>query len=258
MAVIQAVTAFFPIGSTGHLHLLRGLAGWPPLLRTADLAAHTGMLIAVAGYFWRDILGLAIGFGQLCRGRMESEARLLLHLVIASLPGAIAVLTLATTHTLPHPSPAAIAWFVLLFGIVLFLADRIGVTVRRLAHMTWSTALIVGLAQIVALAPGVGRPGIVVTLCRGCGFERAEAARFSLLLALPTLVAAIVVYDFDVAGAGELQFTLDALAAGVSAFMAGFAAIAFLMNRLKNGSFAPFALYRIAAGAVYLAWMYFA
>lgn len=257
-AAVQAVMAFFPIGSSGQIYLLETATGWAPFDAQTELAAYVGMLLAVVGYFWRDVLAFATGVGQLCRGRLDAEARLLVYVALATVPAGAAALALAATDLLPVPSPTTVAWLTLAFGTVLWLADRIGVTVRRLSHMGWSAALIVGVAQIVALVPGVGRPGIAVTLARGLGFERVEAARFSLLLAMPTLVVAIALDAIAVSKADGWRLTADAGLAGVVALIMGLAAIAMLMAGLRKGSFARFAVYRLAAGAAFLGWRYFA
>jgi len=257
-AMVQAITAFFPIGSSGHLALVQHLTGWPSLDGSAAVAAYIGMLLAVAGYLWRDVLALAIGIGQLCRGKIEAESRLLLYLAVAAAPLAIAAIALRGANLIPVLSPTAIGWTTLAFGLALYVSDRIGVTVRRIGHMTWNSALIIGFAQVLALAPGVGRVGSAVTFARFLGFERAEAARFSLLLSLPTLIGAIAFSGADLVGARGLHWSPDMLLAGVSAFIAGLAAIAFMISWVNNASFAPFASYRIAAGAALLSWIYFA
>jgi undecaprenyl-diphosphatase len=254
MAAAQAVTAFLPIGSSGHRPLISALTGWPPLDAAAMLAVVTGMVLAIAVYFWRDMVALAIGAGQIARGRRDAEARRLLFLLGAAAPVGVIGFVLSDLHV---TSLSAIGWMSVVFGLLLYASDRIGMTLRRLPHMTWSSALLIGAAQILALIPGVGRCGIVVTIARVIGFERAEAARFALLLALPALISAIAIAAQDVMKVGGGTVTLEASLAGLTAFIIGLGTIAAMMAWLENRSFAPFALYRMIAGAALLIWIYF-
>lgn len=257
MAAVNAVTAFLPIGSSGHQFLIVALTGWPPPSAATTFAVSIGMMFAVAGYFWRDTIALAVGAGQIARGRREKEARLLLYLLAASIPVGIAAFALKIVPSTPHTSLVTIGWISVGFGFLLYAADRIGVTVRRLPHMTWTAALLIGTAQILALIPGVGRCGIAITVARVIGFERAEAARFALLLALPPLVGAIALTALNAAETGDLRLTIEAVLAGLTAFLIGLAAIALMMALLKERTFAPFALYRMIAGAALLIWIAF-
>lgn len=258
MAAAQAVTAFFPIGSSGHRLLVSRLTGWPPPDLAMSLAVDIGMILAVAGYFWRDMIALAIGVGQVVRGRQEAEARLLLFLLGAAIPVCISGFALADMKLPLSPSLVALGWISIAFGLLLYVADRIGVTVRRLPHITWGAALLIGVAQVAALVPGVGRCGIAVTAARLLGFERREAARFALLLALPVLIGSGILSALDLARTSGESPTIEAAVAGVTAFAVGLAAIALLMGWLRRRTFAPFALYRVVAGGALLGWMYWA
>ena len=152
--------------------------------------------------------------------------------------------------------PAVIGWATLGFGIVLYLADRLGMTIRRLEHMTFGAALAIGLAQVLALIPGTSRSGITMTAARFLGFERAEAARFSLLLAIPTIIAAGAAEGREVYLAGDLALGADAvLAAGLS-FAFAFLAIAVMMRWLARATFTPFVVYRVVLGLGLLYWVY--
>lgn len=256
MAAVNAVTAFLPIGSSGHRHVVPAILGWASMDPAAMVAVYVGMLGAVASYFWRDVITFAMGAGKLIRGRMDASARLLLFVLGATAPAAIAGLLMRHLGWTSALGPTTIGWTSLVFGLLLLAGDRIGVTVRKLSHATWSSAMIIGLTQVLAVIPGVGRSGIDVTLARVLGFERTEAARFSLLLSLPLLVGAIALTTLDAASIGALTLTLDAAIAGLTAFVAGLAAIAAMMAWLEERTFIPFALYRIVAGAALLGWIY--
>lgn len=150
LALVQGITEFLPVSSSGHLILVPGITGWPDQGLAIDVAAHLGTLLAVLVYFWRDVLAMLRGLGRLLQGRVDDGARLALHIAIATLPAlAIGFLVqhflgdqLRSIHT--------VAWTMIVFGIVLYLADRIGFTVSRLTHMSWSQALVIGIAQTLA------------------------------------------------------------------------------------------------------------
>jgi undecaprenyl-diphosphatase len=261
MAAAQAVTALLPVGWTAHRTAIAGLTAWPLLTPSATLAAYIGLTLAVAAYFWRDMAALAVGAGQIARGRREAEARLLLFMIVATLPlgivGFTIVFLLQDARLSTLTSLTAIGWMSVGFGLLLYLSDRIGVTVRRISHMTWSSALVIGAVQILALVPGVGRCGVSVTIARLLGFERIEAARLTLLLSLPALLATIGLIAFKLAANATFQFGIDSVAAGLTAFAVGLLAIAGMMDWLTRKSFAPFALYRVIAGGALLGWIYF-
>jgi undecaprenyl-diphosphatase len=256
-AAIQAVTALLPIGWSGHLLLLHKLTGWPALGAAATLAVYAGSMLAVAAYFWREMAMLIAGVGHLARGKRTADARLLLFLIGAALPILVTAAIVAEIRLMPLLSLTAIAWTSIAFAILLYLGDRIGVTVRRLDHMTWGSAVVIGLAQILALIPGVSRCGIAVTVARLSGYERREAARFSFLLALPVFAGTIALTALHVVEAKSAVFDADAYIAGITAFVVGIVAIALTMGWLENRSFAPFAFYRVLGGAALLGWIYF-
>jgi undecaprenyl-diphosphatase len=256
-AAIQAVTALLPIGWSGHLLLLDRLAGWPALEPAATLSVYFGLMLAVAAYFWREIGMMIVGVGQIAKGKRDADARLLLCLIVAALPILIAAAVTARIDILPKFSLTAIAWVTVGFGLVLFLADRVGVTVRRLNHMTWGGALAIGLAQILALVPGASRCGIAITIARLTGYERTETARFALVLALPVYAGTTALSAFKLIEDKTLAFDVDCYVAGGTAFIAGLIAIAATMSWVSRNSFAPFALYRVIGGTAVLGWIYF-
>jgi undecaprenyl-diphosphatase len=149
-----------------------------------------------------------------------------------------------------------IAWATLGFGILLWVIDRSGMTVRRIEHLGYGGALFIGFSQILALIPGTSRSGITMTAARLLGFERAEAARFSMLLAIPAIVAAGTLAGYDLYRTGDAQLTVDAFVAGGLALVTALVAIIAMMGWLRRASFLPFVLYRIALGGALLAWIY--
>jgi undecaprenyl-diphosphatase len=257
LALVQGITEFLPISSSGHLILVPGVTGWPDQGLAIDVAAHVGTLVAVLIYFWRDVLAMLTGLGRLLSGRFDDGARLALLIAVATLP-ALAIGFLVQ-HFLGDQlrSIHIVAWTMIIFAIVLYVADRIGLTVRRLEHMKWNQALVIGIAQTLAFVPGTSRSGITIVAARLFGFERVEAARFSFLLSIPAILAAALLEGYEIFKSGDQSQLHDAaLTAGISA-IAGLAAIAFMMAWLKRANFTIFVVYRLLLGAALLYLIYF-
>jgi undecaprenyl-diphosphatase len=258
LAVVQGITEFLPISSSGHLILVphaSGAADQGPLL---DVAVHVGTLGAVVLYLWRDIVRMLVGLGRAVRGRRDPGARLAFQLVLATLP-LVAAGYVASRHLGDQlRSVEVIAWATLGFGILLWVADRLGMTLRRIEHMSYGSALVIGLSQVLALIPGTSRSGITMTAARMLAFERADAARFSMLLAIPAIVAAGTLAGLDLRRAGDARLTADALIAGGLSLVMALLAITAMMGWLRRASFLPFVLYRILLGGGLLAWVYLA
>jgi undecaprenyl-diphosphatase len=183
-------------------------------------------------------------------------ARLFLYVVAATLPLIAAGVALKTTVALDLRGVEVVAWTTLGFGVLLYIADRMGMMIRRVEHMGIGSALAIGVAQILALIPGTSRAGITMTAARFLGFERAEAARFSMLLAIPAILGAGTLAGLDLHESGDLALTRAALLAALLAFIAALMAIAVLMQWLKRASFTPFVVYRILLGILLLALLY--
>ncbi|WP_416896265.1 MAG: undecaprenyl-diphosphate phosphatase [Minwuia sp.] len=257
IAVVQGVTEFLPISSSGHLFLTSNLLGWPDQGVLVDASVHVGTLLAVLLYCWRDIGRMLGGLGQALVFRDSAGGRLLLYLAISSVPlvaagGALAVLD----RTEMFRSIEMVAWATIVFGILLWLADRFGMTLRRVEHMTAASALMIGIFQIIALIPGASRAGMTMTAGRMLGFERAEAARFSLLMSIPAILAAGGYSLVKIWQAGDLTFGLEVLVAMGVAFLTALPAIALMMAWLRRAGYGPFVLYRLALGAILLSVAY--
>ena len=179
-----------------------------------------------------------------------------MHLLVSLPPVLVAGALLVTFAPDLFRSSLIVAWTMLVFGVLLWLADRIGMTVRRVEHMTYGSAFIIGAAQILALVPGTSRSGITMTAARFLGFERGEAARFSMLMSIPVIVAAGAVAAWDLAQSGEPIITGDAGLAAAIAFVTALFSIAILMLMLKRLSFTPFVVYRLFLGVVLLVFYY--
>jgi len=257
LALVQGVTEFLPISSSGHLALVPVFADWPDQGLIIDVAVHIGTLGAVMLYFWRDMLGMAAGLLALVRGRRDPHARILGLIVLATLP-VIAVGYMLDRNDMMDSmrSIEVIAWTTLGFGIVLYLTDQVGMTVRRIEHIGIMDAVMIGLAQVLALVPGTSRSGVTMSAARLLGMERTDAARFSMLLSIPTIIGAGGLKGLDLYQGGNAQLTADAILAAGLAFFTALVAIFLMMAWLRRATFTPFVLYRIVLGGCLLALSY--
>ncbi|MGB1548642.1 MAG: undecaprenyl-diphosphate phosphatase [Alphaproteobacteria bacterium] len=255
LALVQGITEFLPISSQAHLILTSKGMGWQDQGLLIDVALHVGTLAAVLLYFWRDVWRMTKGMGHALNGTMDSGARLALQVILATLPVVVAGYFLID-HADRLRDPLIIGWATLGFGVLLYLADRVGLRIRRIEHMSFGGAFIVGLAQIGALVPGASRSGVTMTAARMLGFEREDAARFSLLLAIPAIVAAGTLESIRLYEMGDVTLTQNAMVAAGLAFLSALAAIALMMSWLRRASFTPFVLYRVVLGGGLIAFVY--
>ncbi len=256
LAIVQGITEFLPISSSGHLVLTSRILGWPDQGILIDIAVHAGTLLAVVVYFWRDVWEMTLGTIGVFTGRRTPALHLVVCLFIATVP--VVLVGFFGLHYIEHAlrSVEIIAWTTLGFGILLWIIDRLCMTVRRIEHMSYGGALLIGLAQVLSLLPGTSRSGITMTAARFLGMERREAARFSMLLSIPTILGAATLAGFEIYKAGDATLRLDAvLAAGLS-FVTALAAIALMMRWLMHATFTPFVIYRILLGIGLLYWVY--
>ncbi|MCW8862498.1 MAG: undecaprenyl-diphosphate phosphatase [Rhodospirillales bacterium] len=256
LAVIQGITEFLPISSSGHLVLVPIIAGWPDQGLMLDVAVHVGTLFAVMVYFWRDLWAMIVGLAQLVRGKRSVGARMAGQVIVATLPVVAAGFVLNSHYDDALRSMAVIGWATLGFGVLLWVSDHFGMTIRRIEHMGWGSAIIIGLSQVLALIPGTSRSGITITAARFFGFERREAARFSMLLSIPTIMGAGTLKGWELYQSGDAQLTTDAMMASGLAFVAALIAIAVMMSWLRRATFTAFVFYRILLGAGLLALVY--
>jgi undecaprenyl-diphosphatase len=262
LAVVQGITEFLPISSSAHLILVPRLAGWPDQGVAIDAASHLGTLAAVLIYFWRDVRQLVVGFLRLVFGRRDRDGRpdrwglMAVYIVIGTVPLLIVGYAIDRYTGGGIRSLTVIAWTMPIFGIVLYLADRFGATLRRIENLRFGHAITIGCAQALALIPGISRSGITMVSARLLGFERAEAARFSFLLSIPASAAAGAYETLKMIKAGDTAMLQDATVVAVLSALTGILAIAFLMVYLRRATFAVFAIYRVLLGAVLLYLVY--
>ena len=256
LALIQGTTEFLPISSSGHLILVPALTGWPDQGVVTDMVTNLGTLAAVIVYFWHDVLAMLRGLVDVARRETTRDSRLVLNVLIGTLPIIVVGLLLKVTHLDEHiRSTVLVAVNAIVFGALLYLADAFGLSRRTVADMNWKTSLIIGCAQALSLSPGTSRSGITMTAARGLGFVRPEAARFAFLLSIPANGAASALVIGNALESGE-PISAAVILTGVLTFFIALATITILMRLVRFMSFLPFAIYRIVLGAALLALIY--
>lgn len=255
LALIQGLTEFLPISSSGHLVLAPRLLGWDDQGLAYDVAAHAGSLAAVVAYFRRDLIALATAaVRRLGGGVATPESRLALWLTVATVPVCIVGFLGHDFIATRLRSTEVIAWATIGFGIALGLADRCGRGRVPLVGLGARGAWLVGLAQCLALIPGTSRSGVTMTAGLALGLERRDAARFSFLLAVPVIFLASVLEVWSLAATpGAVDIRGLAIVFAVSALSALICIWAFL-NAISRIGMLPFVAYRLALGGALLAW----
>ncbi len=249
LALVQAITEFLPISSSGHLILLPRLLGWADQGLEFDIATNTGTLLAVMAFYRQELKDLTVGFvtGREIEGEDFVPRRLALQLAVATIPAAIVGLLFHDAIATYARNPLLIACNAAFFGVLMLVADRFGKRERGIAEMTWTDVAIVGCAQALALNPGTSRSGITITAALFLGLARPAAARFSFLLSIPIgiLAAGHSLVDPILHGTPpEVGWGATAVGVGVSA-VAGYLVIGWLLGWLRTRSLTVFAVYRL-------------
>ena len=259
LGLVQGATELLPISSSGHLILVPWLADWEYLQeddrfnQTFDVAIHIWTLFAVVAYFLSDIARLAAAFwGSLRRRRIEgADERTAWFIAAASVPAAITGAVGAELIADNLGEPWQIAILLAVFGVLLWIADRSPQT-RHIDDLTLGRSFAVGLAQTLALAPGVSRSGVTITAGRFLGLDRDSAARFSFLLLVPITTGAVLWKGLTDVVLGDLPpgstgpFVVGTIASAVS----GFAAIVFLLGYVRRHDYTVFVVYRLLVAAI--------
>lgn len=253
LAIVQGLTEFLPISSSGHLVLVPSAAGWSDQGLAFDVAVHFGSLIAVCLFFRDDIFALLRGSGQILKFDLQTpESRLALAIGIGTIPAAVAGLLFAGWIEANLRSPTVIVGTLSGYAVVMLLADRFGSREKNIVDVELKHAIVIGCAQALALVPGTSRSGITISAGRMLGFDRLDAARFSFLLSVPVILLASV-YEL-----GSLLLSDEVVAWGrlavavvVSAVVA-YISIDFFMRFVSRIGLLPFAVYRLILAAVIL------
>lgn len=253
LGMLQGFTEVLPISSSAHLILLPWFLGWPESGLTFDVALHLGTFIALAAYFRHDIAQMVVSFLDALSSRsLDTPAKRLPFLIIAATVPAAVVGKLfeQKMEEIFRSSPLLIAIFLILFGIILGIVDRLGQKRRSLDEIHTGSAMTIGLFQCLALVPGVSRSGITITAGLMLGFTRESAARFSFLLSLPIVAGAALLKTLHVIRHGIPQGEGLAMLVGiVASAVTGYISVAFLLKFVQKRSIAPFVWYRLIVGA---------
>ncbi len=254
LAVIQGITEFLPISSSGHLILLPNALGAKDQGQFLDVAMHVGTLGAVVLYFWQDVKTGLMGIPRMLTGRVDTAgSKLAFLLMIATIPVIVvgAILSLTGLSDMMR-SIKVIGWAMLGFGVLLWWMDQKGTSEKTDADWSLKDALILGLWQTLALIPGTSRSGITITGARGLGYDRENSAKIAMLMSIPTIVASGAFLIVDTGLNLTTQEWRDAAIAVVLAFGSALLALKLMMRLLQSISFTPYVIYRVILGAILL------
>lgn len=255
LAIIQGLTEFLPISSSAHLILPSQLFGWSDQGLAFDVAVHIGSLGAVLFAFrqevWRILHAWFTQFGE--RGQTP-ESRLGWAIIVGTIPAVIIGLLIEDWVENAGRSVLVIATTTIVFGVLLGIADKRGSRVQPIEKMTLKTALLIGLAQAIALIPGTSRSGITMTAALMLGFTRQAAARFSFLLSMPLILAAGSLKGLELAQSGTATQWHEILLGVAFSFVAAWLCIKLFLAALDRIGMMPFVIYRLLLGIALFVW----
>lgn len=256
LGVLQGATEFLPVSSSGHLVLVPWLLNWPASSLAFDAVVHWGTAVAVIIYFWRDWVTLvsAVWKSTILRSPdQKPEARLAWLILLGTVPAALIGYLLEDFFEEMFARPVAAACFLLVTAALLATSERLGRRERDLDTLDWLDALLIGLAQAMAIFPGISRSGSTIAAGLARGLRRESAARFSFLLATPIILGAGLLKLVGLAQTGNLATQTPSLIVGfVSASLVGFGCIHFLLRYLQRRPLYPFAIYCTVGSVVCL------
>jgi len=258
LALIQGIAEFLPISSSAHLIIAPWLLGWNDPGLTFDVALHVGTLVAVVAYFFRSwvqiiLHGFGIQYGT--DETLRQNPRLLWLLIIGTIPGGVAGFLFEKQAESTFRSPLLIGAMMILMGVVMWVAERMGKRQRNLGAVNTTDSLTIGAAQALALIPGVSRSGVTITAGLFRNLDRVAAARFSFLLATPIIAGAAMKKLYDVIKHGgipvdmHMPFAVGIVVSGLS----GLAVIAFFLQFLQRRGLYFFVYYRLVFGIIVIA-----
>ncbi|WP_417519011.1 undecaprenyl-diphosphate phosphatase [Marinobacter sp.] len=253
LGLLQGLTEFLPISSSAHLILTPAFFGWNDQGVGFDLSVHIGTLLAVVLYFRRDVFGIARdGLISVAQRKITGQGALAWYLVIGTIPAGLAGLALLDMIDNELRAVEVIFFTTLIFGLLLGLADWLPKRQRAMDSLNWKDALLVGIAQAIALVPGTSRSGVTITAGLFLGMSRETASRFSFLLAIPIIVLASAVKLLEVATSDVIVDWSGFLIGGVTSFLMAITAIHFFLKWLNTVGMWPYVIYRILlAGVIY-------
>ncbi len=255
LGVLQGATEFLPVSSSGHLVIVPTLLGWPDPGLFLDTVLHLGTLVAIVVYFWRDLAQLAAAAWRSLRTRSlaEPEARLAWGIVVGTVPAAVFGFLLEDTFERLFGMPQAAAGFLLGTAALLLISEVLARRERALDSLSWRDALLIGLAQTLAIAPGLSRSGSTIAAGLLLGYRREEATRFSFLLAVPIILGGGGYQLLKITHTGFGSTQAPAILIGfVAAAVTGYLSISGLLALVRRRSLWPFAVYCALLGTLVL------
>ncbi len=255
LGIVQGLTEFLPVSSSGHLLLGQYFLGLDQdrFGLSFDAAIHTGTVLAVVSYFWRDLLGMLRAFLRSLRGPNfgDPEQRMAYLILAATVPAGVIGLLFQNFFETAVRNPWVVVFNLVLVGVLFIVGEAVGRKSRQASKLGFKEAVGIGFAQAAALVPGISRSGATITLGLFLGLRRDEAARFSFLMSVPITTAAALLSLGEAASEGmDLHKALLFAAGCVSSGVVGYLAIRFLLNYLAGHSLRAFAYYRFALAAV--------
>lgn len=250
LAMIQGLTEFLPVSSSGHLILFAKYTDYADQGQVIDIALHIGSLIAVVLYFWRTIKEMLVELWQnkFLPNFKSTGVKLAYYLIIATIPAIVIGSLMKYAGMEWTRSTKLIGWMLIIYSVILWLADTKLTTRKTLNDITLFDAVCIGFAQCLAFLPGTSRSGITITMGRFLGYNRSEVAKFSMLLSVPAIFGAGVLAFYEISRGGELARLIMAYQAVAWSFVFSFLAIFLMMQWLRRATFLPFVIYRIILG----------
>ena len=246
LGVLQGATEFLPVSSSGHLVLVPWLLELPSRDVVYYVFLHWGTAIAVVAYFWRDWTAIAVALVRTLRSRSvtDFEVRLVGLILLAGIPAALVGILLQSFFESMFSRPTAAAGFLVITGVMLSLTESWAQQRKEMESISWLDALVIGIGQAAAILPGISRSGATISAGMARGLDRESAARFSFLLATPTIIGAGLLEIPDLIGSGQTLTQLPDLIIGfVAALLSGLLCIHLLLRHLQRRTLYPFALY---------------
>jgi undecaprenyl-diphosphatase len=251
LAIVQGLSEFLPISSSGHLVLIPHFFGWPDQGLAFDVAVHLGTLAALLLYFWRQLWTMARAWlDSVFRRQHTKDSRLAWQLLVATIPVGLVGLLFADLIEQHLRNPLFVAGTLTFFGLLMYAADRWGKGQRDEFSLSWAQSFAIGCAQALALMPGTSRSGITMTAGRAFGLSRSGAARFSFLLAIPGIGAAGAYEGLGLVTSPEPVAWMPMLVGVVFAALSGIACIHFLIRFIERIGLLPFTVYRLLIAGV--------
>jgi undecaprenyl-diphosphatase len=248
LAVLQGLTEFLPVSSSAHLALAPRLFNEQDQGVLVDVALHVGTLLATLVYYRKDVFSILRAMLHWHDPATKTLRNLGIYIVLATIPALLMGLVLHVLYPDGIRSIAVITATTLFFGVLMGIADLKGRQEKEVAGMNLGQALLIGIAQSIALIPGTSRSGITMTAARFLGFKRADAARFSFLLGMPAMAAAGCLGLLEILEKGNPGLLHDSIIAACFSFLAGLAAIHFMLRWLNRFGLMPYVVYRILLG----------